>query len=287
VRALDFARAALERRGGGDSYAQKAWALYWYRAGAVADAEGKAAEAVDAASRSVALLERIDPGGEMCGIATGQLGTYLVKLHRSSEAIAAHRRALTVLERRLGPNHPSIAAAALNLGYEELNQDHVVAALALYDRALAIDRAHLPPGAINLGYDLFDRGDALARLGRTREAIVDATEGLAIVERNVPKDSGDLATPSLILGGLLVEHEPQRGAALLERAVKLAQPDDPDWSEASFRLAKAIERRDGRRAAQLAGDAESALGKIVKQDPVPRLKTLLDEIHAWRTKRRS
>jgi tetratricopeptide (TPR) repeat protein len=97
---------------------------------------------------------------------------------RFSEAIPTARRALTIREKALGPNHPDVAASLKNLAELYEAQGHYADAEPLYKRSLAIREKALGPDhpdvatALNNLAGLISSPRSLRRRRATVQAVV-------------------------------------------------------------------------------------------------------------------
>jgi tetratricopeptide (TPR) repeat protein/predicted Ser/Thr protein kinase len=101
------------------------------------------------------------------------------------EALAAHRRALAIREKLLGPEHPQVAGSLNNLGDTLDDQGKHDEAVPYYRRALAIREATFGPEHPEVGASLNNLGDALAGAGHHEEALEAFGRALAIWEKTL------------------------------------------------------------------------------------------------------
>jgi tetratricopeptide (TPR) repeat protein len=126
--------------------------------------ESRSVDAERLYRRALALLERMGaPDLEVAQVLSG-LGTALVKQARFAEAQPLYERARSIREKRLGPNHPEVAATARNIAEVLAGQGRFVDAAKLYDQSqVMLERA----------------------LGDSHPATVAAAEGLQIFRKSL------------------------------------------------------------------------------------------------------
>ena len=100
------------------------------------------------------------------------LGTALYLLGDYASAQPAYERALALLERVWGPDHPNVATSLNNLAALYYAQGRLAEAIADYDRAIALK----PDDA----YAYNNRGNAQRAQGRLAEAIADYDQAIAL-----------------------------------------------------------------------------------------------------------
>ena len=100
-----------------------------------------------------------------------------------AEAEALYQRALTILEKALGTEHPYVAQSLNNLAVLYDTQGKYAEAEPLYKRALAIDQKALGPEHPEVATDLNNLAALYYTLGRYAEAEPLYQRGLAILEK--------------------------------------------------------------------------------------------------------
>ena len=113
--------------------------------------------------------------------AVNNLGVLYVRSGRPELAEPLYREDLATSRRLLGSEHPDVLVSMTNLGrlYNRLNQ--YAQAEPILREAVATTRKVMPPGFIGLGISLLAHAEALAGLGRDREAEPEAIEAFKIL----------------------------------------------------------------------------------------------------------
>jgi tetratricopeptide (TPR) repeat protein len=144
-----------------------------YHIGAILLTQDHPDEALNHFRVALDLLERVAPEDpelvpyvlQVAGVALGDLGRYL-------EAKVYLERALATVERLLGPRHPSVHAALVNLANNEKALRNLDVADALYRRGIDLVRTSLGPDHPSIGSTLTDRGALLLDQGKPDQALV-------------------------------------------------------------------------------------------------------------------
>jgi len=191
-------------------------------------ATGDYRQAEDELRRALALAERDHPGGEEVAYALLNLGVALGGLERHDEAIAGYRRALAILEARLGPDHPDVALVLNSLGVSLVERGQRADALDSYQRALAITRRALGADHPTAAVQAANIADLLLDLDRTGEAAATAAGAVASLER------GQVGGVEMVHALTVLGRARLRGGATaeavrtLQRAVALGERDGVD-----------------------------------------------------------
>ena len=267
-----FVALALARLGSAElgSGAQRRADADFARARVILEpAEGEGPEALDAASART-LADTLDR--------YGQLRRAEAKI---DEAVALHRRAITLLEGAAGGNDRDIGYPLLNLGVElsDLGEiaearDHLERVRELWDVSLGPEHPDTAYAALALGKVRFLTGDAEG----AREAYARA---LDVWEKTLPEDNPLLAYALTGLGRsqLALSNVPE-AVGSLERALAIRDDDQEDrlnLAETSLALARAlwVTGADTTRALELAAQARELSGSIEPADE-EGLRQLLD-----------
>jgi CHAT domain-containing protein/tetratricopeptide (TPR) repeat protein len=160
-------------------------------------------------------------------------GAALFKARRYAEAEQQFRRALSIREARLGPDHIDVAAALDKLGSAYREQAKYADAGAAYARALAIKEKELGQDHAEVSASLVNLGNLIQQLGRFGDAETMYRRALAIRENILPANHPDIAQ---ILNNLGVAYDVQGRLADAEREHRRAlsiresalPPDHPD-----------------------------------------------------------
>jgi len=122
-------------------------------------------------------------------------GTASYQAGEPETAIAAFERALQILERKLGKNHPDVATALNNLALLNYSRGNYDAAEPLYQRSLAIDEHTLGADHPGVATDL----NNLALLYK-KQGNLDAAEPLLRRAMEIKEKQFDPGHPSLVTG---------------------------------------------------------------------------------------
>jgi tetratricopeptide (TPR) repeat protein/tRNA A-37 threonylcarbamoyl transferase component Bud32 len=138
------------------------------------------------------------------------------------ESRAYYERALALLERSLGPEHPSVANTVYNLGNIAVAQFRFEQARDLYARALAIYETALGPEHPDVAACLVNRAGIDIELGELERARIDLDRSLSILESSVGPDHPEVATALNALGGLArMQGDPRASRGYFERALAI------------------------------------------------------------------
>ena len=94
-----------------------------------------------------------------------QTSGYLLGRAQFAEVVKLSERALKIVEKVYGSNHPAVAACLGNIGAALYGQSDFYGAMAYYDQALAIEEAHHGPEHPNVALRLDGLGEALRKTG--------------------------------------------------------------------------------------------------------------------------
>ena len=176
----------------------------------------------------------------------------LVFAHRGAydEAQARFERALAIREKTLGPGHPEVAFAFMNLGNVSFHRGAYDEARARFARALEIQVEALGPGHPDVAATHNNLGAAFERLGAYDEARALHERALAIQEAALGPEHPELASSLNNLGNAYldtgaVEEARLRFARALEILEKALGPEHPDLAAMLNNLGiAAMELRD-------------------------------------------
>ncbi len=151
---------------------------------------------------------------------------------RNVEAESMIRRALTIGEASLGPDHPDVVIRLANLASVLLDTNRLGEAEPLFRRALAIGEASYGPDHPTVSLRLNNLANLLRDTNRLSEAESHYRRALAIDEARSGSDHPDVAVDLTNLGGLLhkmnrlAEAEPlfRRALATFEKSYGRAIP---------------------------------------------------------------
>jgi len=122
-------------------------------------------------------------------------GTAAYQAGDHQAAIVSFERALVLLQKRLGKNHPDVAAALNNLALLHYSRGNYEAAEPLYQRSLKIDEQILGPDHTGVATDLNNLALLYKKQGNLEKAEPLLKRALEIKEKNF-----DPGHPSLVTG---------------------------------------------------------------------------------------
>ena len=230
---------------------------------------------------------------EVLGEDHPDIGRSLLNMGISLRGSAAHhreaeqylRQALDSLEENLGPHHPLVGTATINLGNCLARQQRFEDAIPFQQRALKIFRQAFGADHEATQRAVFNLGKINFNLKRYEVAAELFASGLEARARELPPDDLRLAGWMSHLARSQLELERFEVAAeLLERLLKLrvANRQGPATQAPDrFRLALALTPSDLPRARELALEAREALQRAHEEKPSKTAKAWLDEIDAW------
>jgi tetratricopeptide (TPR) repeat protein len=102
-----------------------------------------------------------------------RLNNQVVQLHRQgkyAEAVPLGQKALNIVEKVLGPDHPDVATSLNNLAVLYDTQRRYAQAEPLYKRSLAIEEKALGPDHPDVGTSLNNLAELYRESGREKEA---------------------------------------------------------------------------------------------------------------------
>lgn len=260
--------------------------LFGHR-GTVFFAEGRYKEARDALAQAVGMLRRIlGPNHIEVAVTSDRLGSALLKLGSTDEAMSYHRAAIEILSKTLGETHIQVADAVNSLGNALSQAGDLEAAAAEYRRALSIWQQAVGPahgrtavGHSNLGSIALLRGDHDTALRELESA-------LAVETKTLGASHPSLAETLTAIGEIhLARNTGAAGVPYLERALEIwkVTPDAPvDAAKTRFVLARAVWPADRRRALELAHTARQRLAGAGAG-----WQETYEEVEAWLAERES
>lgn len=168
------------------------------------------------------------------------LGLVLGMQGRFDEALPLHQRALAMIVRSLGPDHPEVAASRSTLANLCLNNGRYKQAAAELSTAIAEAEKTLGPDHHDLTFYLSGLGKSLLGMKKPREAIPVFEQSLKLRGQADPADTADVR---FMLGQAMWDAKLDRRKAreLAESArdaYKAANPPDVEEWLASHKLAK-------------------------------------------------
>ena len=197
--------------------------------------DARYARGIELARHATAAIERLGGNGPIEGNLEKALGAIDADQGHDQEAIRHFERAVSLFERALGPDHPSVITAVDNLGMALAAQGQRDRALELHRRALAARERTLGGQHPAIARSLENLGNDLEARGDSRQAEELHRRALAILERTVGPEDPEVATVLTDLGnslrsqGRLAEalEIHQRGLALGE---KVFGPENPTFA---------------------------------------------------------
>ncbi len=244
---------------------------------------GKRDEALDHTRRALAIREKVlGPTHPDIAYLINNLGISLQQQGKYEEARQLFERALAIKKKALGASHPDVASGLNSLGVIYTRLGQYDEALAHLQQSLAIIEKALGPTHSNVGRSLVNIGFCFTLKGNHEQALGSYRRALTILEAALGPEHPDLARALTGIGREYIDlHVPQKGIALLERSLSLAEKNSVDavfLAHTRFALGRALgdSGRNVKRARQLASlarDAYAADGEASKQQ--------LTEVDVW------
>jgi tetratricopeptide (TPR) repeat protein len=178
-----------------------------------------------------------------------------ISLAAYAEAKPLYERALSILERALGPEHPETATCLNELAFLLHSQGDFAAARPLYERALAICEKALGPEHPGTATSLNDFATLLQHQGDLAAARAHFERGLAIYEKVLGPEHPFTATNINNLAVVLQDQEDLAAArALYERALTIYEkalgPEHPHTATGLNGLATLLHKQGDLAGAQ-------------------------------------
>jgi len=190
-----------------------------------------------------------------------------------AEAEAAHRRALELLERELGPEHRDLGYALNNLGLALADQGRHRESLDPLHRAVKVWSATLPTNHPDLAVAHLNVANSLWAAGQFVEARMEYDKALDVWEHSLPPDHPLLGYALTGVGRCaLASDDSATAVEHLERALTIRDNENEDrlnLAETQLALGQALwaEQRDPTRARELAASARDLVAAYEPSDP--------------------
>jgi tetratricopeptide (TPR) repeat protein len=203
------------------------------REGLLLDGQGLHAEAMEAFSEELALLEKSGRENPIdLAVAHNNLGAAAYAAGRYDRASDAYTRALELSQQHLGDSHPTVAVAFGNLGLTAKAAGELLQAREYRERALALKEEVLPADHPSIAYSLDSLGAVLLDMGEPDQARHHFERAVAIRIAKLGPDHPDVAHSLSWLGAALREQgelqaafdEQTRALAIAEAARGPAHP---------------------------------------------------------------
>jgi eukaryotic-like serine/threonine-protein kinase len=216
------------------------------------------------------------------GRALGLLGMAYGEHDEYQKAVDHYRRALAVLEKSLGPWHPSVATTLNNLGFDLRLLGRREEAASAFKRALEVRERALGPNHVEVAVTLTNIGELLAEQRQWTQALAHYQRAQTIHENALGPEHPRLGW---ILSGLgtayLALGMPEKAVAPLRRAVALLEGHKgtpTNLADGQYALARALRNtgRDPAEARTLALKAREAYAAGGE-----RFRSTLEEVDAW------
>jgi tetratricopeptide (TPR) repeat protein len=168
-----------------------------------------------------------------CSNILNNVGGYLGAQASYGKAEVLFRRAVAIIERTSGPNHPSVAVRLNNLAGILHDTNRIAEAEPLYRRALAIDEQNLGPNHPDVASRLNNLAGLLHDMNRMSEAEPLYRRALAIAEQTFGPNHPRVAICLSNLAGLFyTTNQMAEAEVLFRRALTIDEksfgPDHPD-----------------------------------------------------------
>jgi tetratricopeptide (TPR) repeat protein len=176
--------------------------------------------------------ERLDIAGDVTSRLLDRASTYLRGRGQPAEALPLAKRALTVTEQALGPDHPTVGDRHDELGRALSQAGDYQGARQQLERALAIHKSAYGPDDRRVGADHNELGIVLQQLGDLTGARAELEQAIEIHEANLGPDHPESASVYSNLGAVLADLGDLDGARTqFERGLEIGQatlgPDHP------------------------------------------------------------
>jgi eukaryotic-like serine/threonine-protein kinase len=193
--------------------------------------------------RALAIFEKLDPQGAKTEATLVMLGHNARDLRKSSAAITYYRRALAIIEKKNGVDHPfsmvpvdGVAKALAALG-------KTLEAEANFRRNIALsEKLHGADNLTTVRY-VAAYGSFLEAVGRPRDALAQNTRALAVFEKRLGREAPQFVLTSVQAAGVMRDLGNLHAAAVLARQTR--QSAYKAWSAPHPALA-IVERGVGR-----------------------------------------
>ncbi len=208
-------------------------AALWQARSAVASAEGRFDDAIDAERTALQLRREVLEDDDFdLAVSYNNLAGALAAAGRYDEAVEFTEASLVVWRSNLGPTHPNVAISEDNLGIMLSQTGRYAEAIEHHERALEAALASIGPIHAMTANAHTNYGIALGYRGRHVEAIEQLQEAAEIYRQTVGDDHADLGRAFINLGmvrGLAGDHagalrESLRARTVLERALGPEHP---------------------------------------------------------------
>ncbi len=205
------------------------------------------AEALEWAAHARSVLETLDDDYLQAQL-LDNLGTAHKEYEHPVLAIEAYERALSILERELGPAHPQVASTLAHLGTVHFSQGRLDDALASYRRALRINERALGPLHPRVGLALHGLGNVYEERGEFERALEYYERAWAISERtHGPAGTANLSITLCLASVHASLGRFDRAFEYYERALSFIRessgPDSIDEIETFYEMGLVHERR--------------------------------------------
>ncbi len=190
--------------------------------GALALARGRGEEAQRRFRQAVEVYQRRRADDGTLAVALGRLGTALHASGHQNEALAAHQKALALMERSLGPLHPDLGSVLSGMGKDLWELDREEEAVAAFRRALAIRESAFGENHFTVAQSLSDLAATQWSNQQFRSALGTASRAAAILEKTMGKDDPGLAhAVDLMAWSLLEEGRTDEALTVAQRALDI------------------------------------------------------------------
>ena len=159
-------------------------------------------------------------------------------MHKDHEALAAHRRALAILEKAFGPDNAEVGATHSYIALVLADTHHTNEAVAEFTRALAIEEKALGPDHPNLAYDLIGVANGEVEADKPADAVAHSERALQLRESHGSPPSEVAEARFCVARALVAAHGDRARALQLATAARDGYRADPAQSD----NAAAVER---------------------------------------------
>lgn len=215
------------------------------------------------------------------------LGYHLHIIADLAGAKSAYERALAIIEKAYGSDHPNVTIYVNNLGTVLKSLGHLSDARAAIERALTIDEKAYGPDHPNVARDLNNLGTVFKDLGDLAGAGAAFKRALVIIEKAHGPDHPRVATCTNSLGSVLHAQGDLAGAkGAFERALAIDEkaygPDHPNVAIRANNLGGVLKALGDLVGAEAAFERAMAIGEKVYGPDHPHTKLYRSNLRAVR-----
>jgi eukaryotic-like serine/threonine-protein kinase len=173
-----------------DEVAARGWVTLLFLVGYQ---EGEHARVDELAQRASAAIARLGGNADIEASLEQGLGAIAATRGKLDEAIAHFEKAIPLLEKQFGAEHPNVSGARENLGTALLERGDARAAIAQIELVVAMRQKTLPANHPLIGRALQNLGTAHVELGELARGEDELRRALTMMEAGLGKDHPEIA----------------------------------------------------------------------------------------------